>query len=91
MEQIADDFVDHYAIGGETGKAMLVCIDKITCVRMQEIILGKWKDKIAALKKTCEKLADEQAIMDMERKLASVHETIMAVVVSEEREKLKVP
>lgn len=85
LEQIADDFVEHYAIGGGTGKAMLVCIDKITCVRMQEIILGKWKGKIAALEKDLEKLADEQAIMDMERKLAWMRETIMAVVVSEEQ------
>ncbi|SEN59601.1 type I restriction endonuclease subunit R [Nitrosomonas marina] len=85
LEQIAEDFVEHYSVGGENGKAMLVCIDKITCVRMQEIILDKWKDKITELEKKLTKLADEQAIMDMERKLNWMRETIMAVVVSEEQ------
>jgi type I restriction enzyme R subunit len=85
LEQIADDFVDHYSVGGQNGKAMMVCIDKVTCVRMQEIILGKWQAKIAELEKELSKLADEQAIMDMERKLTWMRETIMAVVVSEEQ------
>jgi len=85
LEQIAEDFVEHYSVGGENGKAMLVCIDKITCVRMQEIILDKWKAKITALEKEQAKLADEQAVMDMERKLNWMRETIMAVVVSEEQ------
>ena len=85
LEQIADDFVEHYSTGWENGKAMLVCIDKITCVRMQEIIIGKWKDKITEIEKELTKLPDEQSIMDMERKLAWMRETIMAVVVSEEQ------
>lgn len=84
LEQIAEDFVDHYSVGGPYGKAMLVCIDKITCVRIQQIILEKWQDKIAKLEKELSKLSDEQAIMTMERKLAWMRETIMAVVVSEE-------
>ncbi len=85
LEQIAEDFVEHYSIGGQTGKAMLVCIDKITCVRMQEIILEKWQANIAGLEKELPRLADEQAIMDMERKLAWMRGTIMAVMVSEEQ------
>lgn len=85
LEQIAEDFVDHYSVGGLNGKAMMVCIDKVTCVRMQEIILSKWEDKIAELEKVLSKLGDEQSIMDMERKLAWMRETIMAVVVSEEQ------
>ena len=85
LEQIAEDFVEHYSVGGQNGKAMLVCIDKITCVRMQQIILEKWQAKIAELEKELVKLADEQAIMDMERKLAWMREAIMAVVVSEEQ------
>ncbi len=85
LEQIAEDFVEHYSIGGQKGKAMLVCIDKITCVRMQEIILEKWQAKIKGLEKELTKLADQQASMVMERKLAWMRETIMAVVVSEEQ------
>lgn len=85
LEQIAEDFAAHYSLDGQNGKAMLVCVDKITCVRMQAIILEKWQDKIAELQQELPKLADEQAIMDAERKLAWMHETIMAVVVSEEQ------
>lgn len=85
LEQIAEDFVEHYSTGWENGKAMLVCIDKITCVRIHAIILEKWKTKIAELEKQLAKLADQQAIMEMERKLARMRETIMAVVVSEEQ------
>lgn len=85
LEQIADDFVEHYSTGWENGKAMLVCIDKITCVRIHAIILEKWKTKIVELEKQLVKLSDEQSVMDMERKLAWMRETIMAVVVSEEQ------
>tara|TARA_R110001592_G_scaffold27763_3_gene102632 strand:- start:9041 stop:12250 length:3210 start_codon:yes stop_codon:yes gene_type:complete len=85
LEQIAEDFVDHYSIGGQNGKAMMVCIDKLTCVKMQETILSKWKEKITEQEKELAKLSDEQAIMDMERKLDWMRETIMAVVVSEEQ------
>lgn len=85
LEQIAEDFVEHYSTGWENGKAMLVCIDKITCVRIHAIILEKWKTKIAELEKQLAKLPDEQSAMEMERKLAWMRETIMAVVVSEEQ------
>jgi type I restriction enzyme R subunit len=85
LDQIAEDFVEHYSLGGENGKAMLVCIDKITCVRMQEIILEKWQTKIKGLEKELTTLADEQASMDIARKLAWMRETRMAVVVSEEQ------
>ena len=85
LEQIAEDFVDHYSIGGQNGKAMMVCIDKLSCVRMQEIILDRWKGKITELENELIRLSDEQAIMDRERKLEWMRETIMAVVVSEEQ------
>ncbi len=85
LEQIANDFVNHYSTGWENGKAMLVCVDKITCVRMQEIVLQKWKEKILEVEKHINTLTDEQSVMEMERKLDWMRETIMAVVVSEEQ------
>ncbi|MDV6347763.1 type I restriction endonuclease subunit R [Nitrosomonas sp. Is35] len=85
LEQIAEDFVAHYSTGWENGKAMLVCIDKITCVRIHAIILEKWQAKIVELEKQIAKLPDEQSVMDRERKLVWMRETIMAVVVSEEQ------
>jgi type I restriction enzyme R subunit len=49
LDQIARDFVDHYSAAWETGKAMLVCIDKITCVRMHRLIEFYWHERIKAL------------------------------------------
>ncbi len=90
LEQIAEDFVEHYSTGWESGKAMLVCIDKITCVRMHEIILAKWQAYIAALEQQLKSLPDEQSAdtetrADMARKPEWMRDTIMAVVVSEEQ------
>ncbi|MCG7848463.1 MAG: HsdR family type I site-specific deoxyribonuclease [ANME-2 cluster archaeon] len=39
LDQVARDFVQHYSTAWETGKAMLVCIDKVTCVRMYDLIV----------------------------------------------------
>jgi hypothetical protein len=39
------DFVEHCATRWESGKSMLVCIDKITCARMYQRIIPRWKAK----------------------------------------------
>lgn len=51
LDKIAADFVEHYTTGWETGKAMLVCIDKVTCVRMHSLIEKHWDARIAILEK----------------------------------------
>lgn len=51
LEKLADDFVEHAATRWESGKSMLVCIDKITCARMHKLIIPRWKVKLAAVKK----------------------------------------
>ncbi len=54
LDQVARDFVQHYATAWETGKAMLVCIDKITCVRMHGLIVKYWDERITeAGKQNC--------------------------------------
>jgi type I restriction enzyme R subunit len=45
LEQIADDFVEHCANRWQTGKFMLVCVDKLTCGRVHELILPRWRAK----------------------------------------------
>ena len=39
LDKIADDFVEHCSTRWESGKSMLVCIDKITCARMFQRIM----------------------------------------------------
>ena len=50
LEKLADDFVEHCATRWESGKSMLVCIDKITCGRMWKLIMPRWQTKLAAVK-----------------------------------------
>ena len=85
LEKIAADFVEHYTTGWETGKAMLVCIDKITCVRMHALIEKHWQARIVQLEKELAKASDEQDIADRQRQLAWVKATKAAVIVSEEQ------
>ncbi|MGV0953031.1 MAG: type I restriction endonuclease subunit R [Fluviibacter sp.] len=65
LDDVATDFVAHYhqrwrmmeppvkagepPMYGGNAKAMLVCIDKITCARMAERIRVKWQEQIQAL------------------------------------------
>ena len=48
LDKIAADFVEHCATRWESGKSMLVCIDKITCARMYQRIVPRWQAKAAA-------------------------------------------
>ena len=52
LDQVAQDFVRHYSAAWETGKAMLVCIDKLTCLRMHRLIESYWKEQITELEKS---------------------------------------
>lgn len=50
LDQVAQDFVEHYserrnAVKDGNSKALLVCIDKITCVKMHDLIADKWRAK----------------------------------------------
>ncbi|MCR4508677.1 type I restriction endonuclease subunit R [Pseudomonas sp. 32.2.56] len=85
LEQVAQDFVRHYAYGWETGKAMLVCIDKITCVRMHKLIDDYWQEHIARLEKDLPSALDEQDDIWRRRQIDWMRETQIAIVVSEEQ------
>ena len=86
LEQIAEDFVEHYSTGWESGKAMFVCIDKVTCVRMHNLIIEKWREHQLALDKQLRlDTVDEQEMIFRQRQVRWMDETQMAVVVSEEQ------
>lgn len=85
LEEIAGDFVDHYSKGWENGKAMLICIDKITCVKMYNLIYKYWKKRIRKLTRELKKVTDDQDEVYRLKQLAWLEETQMAVVVSEEQ------
>ena len=85
LDQVARDFVRHYSAAWETGKAMLVCIDKVTCVRMLGLIERYWQERIKALEAERVQAADEQEAVFLRRQADWMRETRMAVVVSEEQ------
>jgi len=85
LDQIARDFVQHYSTAWETGKAMLVCIDKVTCVRMHKLIGFYWEERIRGLEKEQAAITDEQEALFRQRQINWMRETRMAVVVSEEQ------
>jgi len=85
LDQIARDFVVHYANAWETGKAMFVCLDKITCVRMHKLIDFYWQQEIKTKEKELLLATDDQDLAWRERQLTWMKETLMAVVVSEEQ------
>jgi type I restriction enzyme R subunit len=85
LDQIARDFVEHYSTAWESGKAMFVCIDKVTCVRMYDLIDKKWCKRIETLQMALSSVADEQEYVHRKRQIEWMRETRMAVVVSEEQ------
>ena len=85
LDQVARDFVRHYSASWQTGKAMLVCIDKVTCVRMHRLIEFHWGKRIKELKSKGARAADEQEAIYLQRQIEWMRETRAAVVVSEEQ------
>lgn len=83
LDSIAQDFVWHYSTSWETGKAMLVCIDKVTCVRLHKLIEFYWQERIRELEKV--KAADDQEEQYLRRQIEWMKATKTAVVISEEQ------
>jgi type I restriction enzyme R subunit len=96
LDKIAADFVEHCATRWESGKSMLVCIDKITCARMHQRIMPLWRAKAAQLRVDAETkgakaaaTADEQAravLLDAAGKLKAqadwLDRTIVEIIIS---------
>ena len=59
LAKIAADFVDQCATRWESGKSMLVCIDKITCARVLQLIEPMWKAKVAEVRAAAGAKRDE--------------------------------
>ena len=84
LRSIAHDFVKHYTDLWESGKAMFVCLNKVTCVRMYHFVQEYWDFEMKLLEKQI-KDASQQEALELERKLRWMQETEMAVVISDEQ------
>jgi len=85
LKRIAQDFVNHYTKSWESGKAMIVCIDKVTTLRMYNLIQKYWKEKITEVKREQRRVLDDQQEIYLEKKLNWLKESEIAVVISEEQ------
>ena len=82
LEAVAKDLVTHFTGRGFQGKAMMICIDKATAIRMYDKVKKHWGEKIAALQAEWAG-ADGDARREIEERIARMKETDMAVVVSQ--------
>ena len=85
LKAIAEDFAENYSGLWQSGKAMFVCLNKVTCVRMYNYVQYYWQHEIAKLKIKIQETYDMQEAMELKRKLQWMEETEMAVVISEEQ------
>jgi type I restriction enzyme, R subunit len=101
LDKVADDFVEHCSTRWESGKTMLICIDKVTCARMLQRIEPRWKARIAQVKEMILRKEGEWAessdIDDKERlereleklrgKAQWMDSTIIEIIISEAQSK----
>ena len=97
LDKIAADFVEHCATRWESGKSMLVCIDKITCARMHQLIVPRWKAKAAEVRVAADakrvaaqvvgdkaaRAALEEAAQQLAAQAVWLDETIVEIIISE--------
>ena len=89
LRAIAKDFVGHYSDLWTTGKAMFVCLNKVTCVRMYNYVQEYWQQEIKVLEKKIKLSASDQEQMELTRKLKWMKETEMCVVISQEQNEIQ--
>ena len=83
LEVIAQDVVTHFLSRGHKGKAMFICIDKATAVRMHDKVRAHWqahRDELAA--SLADRYLSEAERGEIEGRISYMDETDMAVIVS---------
>lgn len=88
LQSIAQDFVRHYSDLWTSGKAMFVCLNKVTCVRMYDYVQKYWQEEIERLKNRIKNVSQQEA-QELRRKLHWMEETEMAVVISQEQNEIQ--
>ena len=88
LDSIAKDFVGHYSDLWTSGKAMFVCLNKVTCVRMYNYVQKYWAGEISALEKKIKHVSQQEA-QELSRKLKWMQETEMCVVISQEQNEIQ--
>ena len=90
LDAIAKDVVWHFCNRGYKGKGMFVALDKLTAVKMYNLIKKHWEDYVRQLEKDVEKgkYGDQEEI-GKKRELQWIKETEICVVVSPEQNEIQ--
>ena len=87
LEAVADDIVNHFTNRGYQGKAMAICIDKATAVRMYDKVQKHWQIKLQELNMILPTLGEPDRT-ELEEQIRLMEETDMAVVVSQSQNEI---
>jgi type I restriction enzyme R subunit len=89
LRAIAKDVVWHFFNRGYKGKAMLVCLDKVTAVRMYNYIIDERELYLTAQRRLLQEMQGDQELLDKRRDIQWIEETEIAVVVSGEQNEVE--
>ena len=82
LETVAKDIVEHFTGQGFKGKAMVVCIDKATAVKMYDKVQKSWNLKLDNLREQIGGNSEDR-ISEIEDLIQEMEDIDMAVVVSQ--------
>ena len=90
LDAIAKDAVWHFCNRGYKGKGMFIALDKLTAVRMYDLITHHWKQMVDQLEKEVAKgKYGDQEVLEKSRELQWIKQTEVCVVVSSEQNEIK--
>jgi type I restriction enzyme R subunit len=90
LEAIAKDVVWHFCNRGYKGKGMFIALDKLTAVRMYDLITFYWKQSVDEFEKDIKKgKYGDQELLEKSRELEWIKETEICVVVSSEQNEIQ--
>ncbi|MBK8644523.1 MAG: type I restriction endonuclease subunit R [Saprospiraceae bacterium] len=90
LDAIAKDAVWHFCNRGYKGKGMFIALDKLTAVRMYDLITHHWKLNVEQLEKDLAKgKYGDQELLEKSRELQWIKETEICVVVSSEQNEIQ--
>jgi type I restriction enzyme R subunit len=88
LRAIAKDVVSHFNGRGYKGKAMFVAMDKVTAVKMFDLITEEWAIYLETRKKEIDKIDDLQEQLSQQRDWEWSKETEISVIVSHEQNEI---
>ena len=88
LDVVAKDIVEHFVSKGDTGKAMVVSIDKKTAIRTYTKVWKYWNEYLGSLKSQIELAEDPFTRSRLEKKYQDFVEVDMAVMVSQSQNEI---